>query len=1039
MNNNKRIIIPKVVSGGKAIPIGNNFYYMKGRKHSQGGIDIGENAKTGLEVEGGEIIQMTPNNLKVFSSVPFLKGESPAEKILKGENPNKVFNQQESFKDRNNLNDDGTKAELGKKEEINEDPLYNVILPGVNITAKAPKFDKKIAKTMAKQLSKKEIDNSFIPQRYKSYVKGEVEGAIPMSNYLNKVGNKIGPYALGVLSNLPILEGASLISSTGKILNKGSKYLTPGYWLTKAGKPIAGIIADATDAAIGTSQGITTTVKNIKEKDYKKAAFNGVLATTGLSSLKTLSKIINPKYRAYHAYHTIKPFGYNNPLKRGKEFLSSMITNKKYNKDLKLNFDFKNEDLIPNELFNKAREDAWAIYLGQSPKNNIYIKNLDGTYSYNLNTIKKLNPKFHPILTPINGGNGYDYVTGAGGGLTKNILNEQNKNIGTDIITQGTQHIEDLWDLHPFSRQGDELNNRYNSWYNENISNKIQNFRKKLYNKNIIGIDANYLGNKIIEKLENKTLNRLRNNPPFINSINNLNNKFKNFEVGPLLGGKPFLMKTDIPYFYSTIDEINNTFNRISNIDSTPYVKLNINDKAYKDYLSDKGINYIKEYKDFNNDDMVNNMLNTILLKTNKKALGGEKEGMTGMMKAKLAIADHFKNPTARRITYRDTREYKFPDGRKGNVLLSSYDNYVIPHIQDVNGKLTYINNPWDKENYKRSEQQSIKFDRPEDAIYFGEHYKEIAPMMKRNWKKLGGIKNINAIKNKTMKYIFNINGKDNLRYIPNNRKKAELGVLERLTEPGLNKLSVNMDNMKIPTTTINTPKVTAPTNKSSKFKEWLTDNKNDIISSGATTLSNIGSAIAGYAINNKMLNNLEFAPAPISQQATKLKTNYNINPQLDSVRESLGETEKNITNNTASSKVALNRILKARANATQMKNQLYGQKENIETQLINKDKLNQQEIANKNIENYNDYLQDKNQFERDILDKKSENAISLVDNINQSFQNLFTNIDKNKNFRNTLMAQLAAAPNVNPEMLKAFGLPITNKMIEDYNKGFNQ
>ena len=105
----KRIIKPNVVSGGVAIPLGNNFYYMKGRKHKNGGIDIGSNPKTGIEVEDGEVMQMMQNGAKVFSSMPFLRGSSPANKVLAGENPDNVFRQQELYKDRNNINDDGTK------------------------------------------------------------------------------------------------------------------------------------------------------------------------------------------------------------------------------------------------------------------------------------------------------------------------------------------------------------------------------------------------------------------------------------------------------------------------------------------------------------------------------------------------------------------------------------------------------------------------------------------------------------------------------------------------------------------------------------------------------------------------------------------------------------------------------------------------------------------------------------------------------------------------------------------------------------------
>lgn len=105
----KYILNPKVVRGGKAIPLGNNFYYMQGRKHEQGGIDLGADDKNGLEVEGGEVVHTSKNSIKVFSAVPMLNGKSPAEKVINGENANKVFKEQEEFKDRNNYNDNGSK------------------------------------------------------------------------------------------------------------------------------------------------------------------------------------------------------------------------------------------------------------------------------------------------------------------------------------------------------------------------------------------------------------------------------------------------------------------------------------------------------------------------------------------------------------------------------------------------------------------------------------------------------------------------------------------------------------------------------------------------------------------------------------------------------------------------------------------------------------------------------------------------------------------------------------------------------------------
>lgn len=107
--------VPNVVAGGIAQPIGNNFFYMNGRKHSQGGIDIGPSDKTGIEVEGGEVVETNGNELKVYSAQPILNGASPAQLVMGGANPNKVFKAQEDFKDRNRINDDGTKYKEGGK------------------------------------------------------------------------------------------------------------------------------------------------------------------------------------------------------------------------------------------------------------------------------------------------------------------------------------------------------------------------------------------------------------------------------------------------------------------------------------------------------------------------------------------------------------------------------------------------------------------------------------------------------------------------------------------------------------------------------------------------------------------------------------------------------------------------------------------------------------------------------------------------------------------------------------------------------------
>lgn len=154
--------IPNIVRGGAAIPIGKkNFYYMQGRKHEQGGIDVGRNPKTGLEVEGEEVMQVTPNEVRVYSSVPFLRGVSPAELVLNGVDANKVFAAQEKYKDNNRINDDGTKYRIGGEKDNNtlnspyEDPTFTINRKPIDLRKDAGKatnlnINKKVFNTISK-------------------------------------------------------------------------------------------------------------------------------------------------------------------------------------------------------------------------------------------------------------------------------------------------------------------------------------------------------------------------------------------------------------------------------------------------------------------------------------------------------------------------------------------------------------------------------------------------------------------------------------------------------------------------------------------------------------------------------------------------------------------------------------------------------------------------------------------------------------------------------------------------------------------------
>lgn len=206
----------------------------------------------------------------------------------------------------------------------------------------------------------------------------------------------------------------------------------------------------------------------------------------------------------------------------------------------------------------------------------------------------------------------------------------------------------------------------------------------------------------------------------------------------------------------------------------------------------------------------------------------------------------------------------------------------------------------------------------------------------------------------------------------------------------------------------------------------------NSLISDGIGIASNIVGSIIGYNANKKALKKMKYNKAPVNLIPSKLKTSININPQLDTIRDQQQAYERQIDANTASSRVALGRKQLGRLNTIKLLNNIYANKENTETELINKDRLNQQAVANQNITNYNTWKEKKNAFENAIIEKQSENTIGLINSINAGVQNAIGNFEKRLAAENNIRAIAAANPNVNPIILKALGVRgITNDMIE--------
>lgn len=265
-------------------------------------------------------------------------------------------------------------------------------------------------------------------------------------------------------------------------------------------------------------------------------------------------------------------------------------------------------------------------------------------------------------------------------------------------------------------------------------------------------------------------------------------------------------------------------------------------------------------------------------------------------------------------------------------------------------------------------------------------------------------------------------------------RKRAAIGTKTRKLEDGTvvpvypNILAEN-STLENPIINPEFKKQEKATNRIEAIKGFIEPNSNlisDVIGVG----SNIIGSLITTRINNKALNSLTFQKPPVALMPSKLKTKININPQLDKMRESLADYERLISGNTASSRVALGRINRVRSQGIANTNQLYGQKENMETQLINQDAMNQQRVFDRNLQQDYQYRAAKNAFENEVRNLKAENKVANVQNIVIGIQDLLTRREQRNMFNKTLTAETLANPNLPAEMYLKSG--IWNKELYD-------
>lgn len=822
----RKVKIPNVIRGGIAVPLGNNYYFMKGRKHINGGIDIGRNPRTGIEVEDGEVMKMENDGAKIFSSVPFLNGKSPAQRVMQGENPNDVFKHQEMFKRKNNINNDGTNR-VGENTTWGNASAQEEFEDGGN-TNKGIKFDK-----------------DALHKGAPNVINGEkgLQAVYPEFQLLSAVKN---------LTNVPYI-----FRTIDTIIRKPNK----------KGKFDFGKGIDSQEGA----------------KEHLKKSFRDF----GIDLINPLFKIGgHAKWRSSNKVRS----------RIAKMEGSSMKTNR--------SFDLEDRDFY-NAMPKEVREN-----LSQDALDNLY------SYSYNVGA-----GAFKRRVVP-------------------SLIDLTRGKIGADSVAKVMTASKDT------KLRGLKLRRQIERSGFVNAYNKSQNKQNINYNDNIIPVDNTYVKKPII--INNNTLQN-KNQSLTENQQNNNNDYVKQYHQY-IINKSIELMKPKTRYNStfalggrintSTGDYSRNKYGWGSKVLDRTVFRQNV--PSRKDYSNIK----FTTQNDINDDIQDRNVLDNIVATNKQNIINQQKEDAIRQLNNKIFNDLGFDRESAMKRANDRLYAVGGKVKKKLNKLFrDTYDEQIKKNLKDKS-ELPLIDN----------------------EIKRGSAFRK---MLKTN---LATVPSLNP----------GLSTKINDKYIKT--KKNEFAKNNTIN---------NNQNNKLKFTT------------------------NDYIGLGANTFGSIASAI----INGRMLNKMKYFEAPTRMTAAKLKTNYNINPELDAIRENNYNIDSSIDANTGSSQVALARKQRNRLLSISATNNLYGQKENQETQLINQDRLNQQGIANQNIQAYNTWQQGKNAFENNIAEKRAENYINGLQNLNTGVQDILSRQEQRAHDNNTIRAMLAANPNVKPELFRHYGL----------------
>lgn len=850
--------IPNVVAGGIAQPLGNNFFYMNGRKHSRGGIDIGPSDKTGIEVEGGEVVETNGNELKVYSAQPILNGASPAQLVMGGANPNKVFKAQEDFKDKNRINDDGSKYQNGGIEE-------NYYHKNDNTTVAKPVIQEFIPATgplkFFQDLNNKLTRNNTIKGGNISIVSPEFDILTGIRGIASTFNNIINNY-IGRKLPSNYAYRRTLQQELDDIINNNVFRKIPDNITVPKGKTIT------------TSSGKKISLHKARGNSHGGKAFSAGKAWKGTTSNGNDSKEIiigvpgeNAEWMVGHHGSYKGPYKFND-IEQGS--------------GLFVPFD---ENNIANISTNGLRAYKPSIF------NNRYIPiELDKKRMGGLSRDKDYSSKKKPYPSVAK----KDF---AGGHRSYPI---PTKTDAVDALRLAGLHGR--------------------SDVKAKVYNKYPELRKKGSNGLIISISGN-------------VKNGLLHSP---SSTGGRHDKLRD-------GGKRI-----------------NRHGRIWEYDE---------DNGYYIPITDRTITRTSPYP------------------IDRSARG---ETVSGS-------------------------EYTFRNGRWHKNKSNTFNDNPTKNSKVDNGNR--------RPQYYAERELPLFNDGP--AITSG--------LVKAGWSH-GNNKNI-TVDNTNIPNLPTTKSKGNTPRRGRNKSSQSVQSSSTKTPP------TATYNRNLPTieasipTTLPVP-TSVPVKQSSqsdgkgqgKFKNLTTA---DWIGLG----SNVAGSLASYFASRRAINKMRGPGQPTLISANKLKTEYNINPQLDRIREDKFEAYRDIDSNTASSRVSLARKQRVRNAAGQAANELYGNKENIETNLINQDRRNQQSVRQFNAQQYNQYIDRKAAFDNGIREAKVTNINNLFSGINAGIQDMISRYENRKALNNTISAMRASAPNVDDRIMRDAGVDYDEFIIRKRRK----